>query len=621
MAKYYGYGYDNANYVAVVELTETAHDSAAIAGNYTDISWVFSVYHQNNASTYSRSSGNHFGFTADGSSRSASYTVSTVAIAGHGSEANALVLTRGSFRVYHSSDGTKSFTFSATYYNDNSSSVGSASHPLAVSGTFTCTAIPRASSVSAADITLGTAGTINVARASTSFTHTLTWTVGGSSGTIATGVGDSCSWTPAIADFAPLCTTASTMACTITCTTYSGGSSIGTSTTVITLTIPASAGPSLSITAAPFGRFNAYTQGDYCYITFTDSAQYGASIVSRTVDSAAVTSPHLKSLSSSGSVTFTCAVTDSRGMTASVTRTITVLPYGTPAITSYSAYRCLSNGTASDSGTYIRIYCEASYASVNGLNSLTVTYQYGAGGSLSSPVTISPSTAYVIGGGNVLVTGSYDVYITATDATGAAYQIHAIVPTETVTIHLRHGGKGVGIGTYAQSDEELRVGWTTHLARLKEQGTYAEAPLIATGNIVNDSAGRVTGYGVVTVTKLTGAVVAIDFAMAITSNDLTGTADHVSWGLNRNLIKSLIDSTYSISSPTITPIDGGVITYYRIDGTLYTEAMDQGGTAIAFGNYWLFSRAYNNTSRGGWPSAAFPVDCRMTGRIYGTISI
>lgn len=84
--------------------------------------------------------------------------------------------------------------------------------------------------------------TINTNRKSTSFTHTLQYKFGGTTQTIATGVGDSYAWT--IPDLAHLCNNKLSDTCTITCTTYNGSVMIGEETCTTTIYVPSKTVPS-----------------------------------------------------------------------------------------------------------------------------------------------------------------------------------------------------------------------------------------------------------------------------------------------------------------------------------------------------------------------------------------
>ena len=131
-------------------------------------------------------------------------------------------------------------TLSGTYYES-----------ITASANITLDSIARASTVSASNVEMGSATTIAISRASSSFTHTLTYAFGSATGTIATKtISTSVSWTPPLM-LAGQIPKAVTGTGTITCTTYNGNTSIGSKTCTLTLTVPASVKPTItSLTAA-----------------------------------------------------------------------------------------------------------------------------------------------------------------------------------------------------------------------------------------------------------------------------------------------------------------------------------------------------------------------------------
>ena len=135
-------------------------------------------------------------------------------------------LASGTTTITHNSDGTKSFSYSFSQefaITFSGSSIGTKSG----SGTGTLTTIPRASTVSCTSANIGANATITIGRKSSSFTHTLTYTFGSLSGTIATKTtSTSISWTLPTSFYAQV-TTAKSKTGTITCTTYNGSTNIG----------------------------------------------------------------------------------------------------------------------------------------------------------------------------------------------------------------------------------------------------------------------------------------------------------------------------------------------------------------------------------------------------------
>ena len=214
----------------------------------------------------------------------------TVTIGGSGNK----TIVSGTTNVYHDADGTKTLSFSfslALELTWNGAWIGTA----AADGSTSLVAIPRASEVSVSAqlgmAPFGSALTITCNRASNSFTHTLTYRFGDATGTIATNVGTSCSWTPpwTLASQIPDSTRGN---CVITCTTYNGSTVIGTDKTGFNLYIPANkASPSVdtvTISEATEGlaaKFGTYVQNkSKLAVSVTGSGKYGSTIKSYSVE-------------------------------------------------------------------------------------------------------------------------------------------------------------------------------------------------------------------------------------------------------------------------------------------------------------------------------------------------
>lgn len=263
--------------------------------------------------------------------------------------------------VAHASDGTKSVTITGVF-NIQATLSGGYVGSVTASATVTLDTIPRASTLTAASSTIGNALTITINRASSTFTHTVNYAFGSAAGSITTKTtGTQVGWTPAL-DLARQIPNATSGTCTLTCLTYSGNTLIGTTTTTITLSVPATMVPTIgSFTDAKVNgdvpsSWNLYVQGkSKCLLTISGAAgSYGSSIVSYSISGGGFvgTSATLTTgfLNNSGNITFTAKVTDSRGYTsAAATVTIYVTPYASPSFTSYTANRCTSTGSLSDS--------------------------------------------------------------------------------------------------------------------------------------------------------------------------------------------------------------------------------------------------------------------------------
>ena len=139
-------------------------------------------------------------------------------------------------------------------------------------------AIPRASvpTLEYYDVKMGDSVIIDIDRRSTSFTHTLTYTFGGVTETIATGVGDSYQWK--VPDLASKIPGKLSGNCTITCKTYSGSTLIGSESDELTLLVPDKSTPTVSDTSVKMGgSVNVYTNSNSAGFTHTLTYSFGGS--------------------------------------------------------------------------------------------------------------------------------------------------------------------------------------------------------------------------------------------------------------------------------------------------------------------------------------------------------
>ena len=373
--------------------------------------------------------------------------------------------------VNHGSDGSKSLTMSAVFYIRATLS-GTYYESITASANITLDSIARASGVSASNVAMGSATTIAISRASSSFTHTLTYAFGSATGTIAAKTtSTSVSWTPPLT-LASQIPKAVTGTCTITCTTYNGSTSIGSKTCTLTLTVPASVKPTItSLTAARVDGAVPSTWGIYVQtkskatLTINGAAgSYGSTISSYSITGGGYTSTASSFttgfLNTSGTITFTATVTDSRGrVSAAATVSISVVAYSPPSFASYLSQRCLSSGTVNEDGTYIRGLVSYSYASCSNKNTITrATYYKKASETAwtNASAAFSSGTAFTFGGGKISTETSYDIKYTLTDAF-TTIAIQDIVSTAAVVMDFKKGGKGVAVGKVSEVDNAFEV--------------------------------------------------------------------------------------------------------------------------------------------------------------------
>ena len=372
-----------------------------------------------------------------------------------------------------STDGSKSVTIAFNFSGYSIDGRGANGFNTTNQATVALYTIPRKSSCSMAATNLGSAGTISISRASSSFTHTLTYTFGSATGTIATKTSStSVSWTPAmtLANQIPNSTSGKV---TITCSTYSGNTLIGSTTCTATLSVPSSVVPTLtSLTATRVDGTVPSSWGIYVQnkskVTLTINGAAGSrgstiSAYSITGGGYSGTSSSLTTglLTTSGTISFAAKVKDSRGRwSAEKTVSISVVAYSPPTFTNYLTQRCNSSGTETTNGTYGRGLINFTYASCSGKNTITTAVAYKrstASSYTTTSVTFSSGTAFTFGGGNLSTDYSYDIRYTLTDAFGSIVVVDSL-STASVLMDFKSGGTGIGIGKVAETDNLFDVG-------------------------------------------------------------------------------------------------------------------------------------------------------------------
>ena len=158
------------------------------------------------------------------------------------SQNSSIMLIDRTVTIRHENDGKKSFSLSATFSGGGGWSPGT----LTISSnSFTLSTIPRSSSVKVGAGVIGGSVTININRQNPSFKHTVRYKWAGKSGTIASNVDTSTSWTIPL-DFASDIPNSASGTGTIFVDTYSGSTKTGTQSTTFTASVPANIKPTFS---------------------------------------------------------------------------------------------------------------------------------------------------------------------------------------------------------------------------------------------------------------------------------------------------------------------------------------------------------------------------------------
>lgn len=365
-------------------------------------------------------------------------------------------------------------------------------------------------SLSAATVEMGKSVTINTPAVNSAYRHTLRYVFGGASGTIATGIASSVSWTPpvSLANQIPSATAGSG---TIYCDTYSGSTLLGTKSVSITLTVPGSVVPSAGTLSAALAED---TSGTGLYVKGMGKAKltlsgasgiYGSSITSYTITGGGWTATNgaltTGTLASAGNITFTATVTDSRGRKASTTRTISVIDYTKPGVAVCDVYRCDADGNRKKAGTYFAVEINASYSAITGnILNITARYKKQSESSYGTAANVTNNGKTVLGGGNIGASTTYDVLVTVADKYNSL-SIPRTLSTKSVLQSFKRGA-GAAIGKVAELANWLDVAWNTRIrGNLQVDGTISSADqyrikwqTIPDGADLNDDTYKVPGH-------------------------------------------------------------------------------------------------------------------------------
>ena len=371
-----------------------SQSSQSIANNNSVVSWSLQLIAS--GGSISSSASKSWSVTVNGSNYSGTNTVGV-------SNGQTKTLASGSTTIAHNADGTKSFSFSFSQQFDiNYSGVGWIGTKSG-SGNGTLTTIPRTSSVSSTNANIGENITITINRASSSFTHTLSYSFCNLKGTITTKTSStSVSWKLPTTFYAQIPNSKSSWG-TITCDTYSGSTKIGSSTCRFDVYVKESANkPGISATVVDVNDTTKALTGDenkliryYSKAKFelTASPKNSSTITTRSVFYNGTTykggseNSWIANFSEvvSGSYKFT--VTDSRGFSNSLTVNKTLIEY-----VKLTCYMTVTNPTATGECT-INLngnYFNGSFGATN--NTLSVQYKIDEGEWTDTTITLTNNT-------------------------------------------------------------------------------------------------------------------------------------------------------------------------------------------------------------------------------------
>ena len=396
------------------------------------------------------------------------YTWSSPAISnGGGTTTKLATVTSGD--IAHNADGAKSVTITATF-ELNATISGTYRDVITATATVTLDTIPRATqpTLSATSANMSAAVTVTMDRASSSFTHDLSYKVdGGSYVSVATGRGVSYSWT--VPDVASSIPKATSVKLTLRCITKNGSTTIGTKYAYLTAKVPASVvppAPTLAIEEATAGlaaQFGAYVQNKSklkvsiaaAGVKGSTITAYQTTVLGKTYTGSSFTTGLL---TGSGTVTLSTKVKDSRGRwSAAKTTTITALAYSTPKVQALRAYRVDASGAGDEQGEYLRLDYRYTVASLGSKNTAQAVIEYKrttaeewttllTNTALEAYTSVKPDTP------TFPTDYQYDIRLTVTDWFGSFATFTDTLPTGDVILDILANGKGVALGKVAEAE-------------------------------------------------------------------------------------------------------------------------------------------------------------------------
>lgn len=344
--------------------------------------------------------------------------------------------------------------------------------------------IKRASTISDVTGTLGSPMTLDISRKDSSYTHNLKYEFGELSGTIATDVGTSCSWTPPLSLATAMPNKTSDWG-QIVLETYSGSTKIGQTNCILTLNVPTSMTPTLGSitltdsnaavknllnTANTFAEivsdikvaFNSATgvQGS----TITD---YHAEIVNKN-QSTNTNNGNLGLMKWNGSAQVKAWVVDSRGRSSNaVTTNITVLEYFLPTLT-FTAVR----GDTNQSSDKIVVSRTAKIAPLRIGNTQknsfklsfktapfgSTTYTADTGAGVNDKVTNTLTNSKATLSGTFDIGKSYEVYGVLEDALTSSGTVKA-PPVSPEKMVMGMAETAVSFGKYPENANAVDSDW------------------------------------------------------------------------------------------------------------------------------------------------------------------
>ena len=263
---------------------------------------------------------------------------------------------------------------------------------------------------------------------------------------------------------------------TITCDTYNGSTLIGSKSISFAASVPASVVPTIGTCTVSPVNANTWINGKGIYVVGYTKARvqtsaagaYGSTIrsVDVSLDGRSYTGADITSelLQTTGSLTASITVTDTRGRTATTTRSITVLAYSSPAINSLAYQRGSYSGgvwAANGNGEDIKVTFTMglSLAAYSNVGAITASCT-GEDSQTTSGAAAGAKTYYFT---TIGVDNTRTVTISVTDSVGVTASKTMTVATVEVPLNIDAPNNRIAIGGVAEKSKVFQCKWPMEL--------------------------------------------------------------------------------------------------------------------------------------------------------------
>lgn len=369
--------------------------------------------------------------------------------------------------IGHNADGTKTITLDvsavSTYTQGANANLNNGTPKyFTLNKSITLPTIPRASDFSwSGTLTMGTAKSFTISRASSSFTHKVYYFFGNTSGTISENATTSFSWTPS-RDLGWQIPNSLNGVGSIRVDTYSGSTLIGQKSRNFELYVTGDMMPSFNLVITGSNLNNGRyirTMSSYNVAINGAVGSYGSTIKSCSISGEGLSTNSTSGTSSilynAGTFTITASITDSRGRTTTKTGTVTVIDYRQPGLYLSGLARINASGVLQDDGAYAQATISYSFSDLDGngtLSNKTYSVQYKEKGVntafqvlASGSVPSLNGTDFVIQNTSVVldIAKSYEILVILNDTINSV-SAAGMLSAASCVMNIEQNGVGIG---------------------------------------------------------------------------------------------------------------------------------------------------------------------------------